>query len=147
MEWFWLMQYYEGLCNILHPFCTRNWPLQKFAFACRNSLRLVWFCRIWNRFCTYLYILPLNLFTALTCQWKSVSRFDSILKGSTLPVRSLSTEAMDKYKYLKIEEVKPFVYSVQLNRPDKMNALNKVLWLWVPFILLFIKIMQRVRLD
>jgi enoyl-CoA hydratase/carnithine racemase len=36
---------------------------------------------------------------------------------------------MSNYKFLKIEETKPFVYSVQLNRPEKMNALNKVLWL------------------
>jgi hypothetical protein len=42
--------------------------------------------------------------------------------------RSLSSEAMAKYKHLKLEEIKPFVYSVQLNRPEKMNALNKVLW-------------------
>ena len=36
---------------------------------------------------------------------------------------------MAKYEFLKIEEVKPFVYSVQLNRPQKMNALNKALWM------------------
>ena len=27
-----------------------------------------------------------------------------------------------------VEEVKPFVYNVQLNRPKKMNALSKELW-------------------
>ena len=32
------------------------------------------------------------------------------------------------WKNLIVEEVKPFVYNVQLNRPNKMNALNKELW-------------------
>ena len=32
------------------------------------------------------------------------------------------------WKNLIVEEVKPFVYNVQLNRPKKMNALTKELW-------------------
>ena len=32
------------------------------------------------------------------------------------------------WKSLVVEEVKPFVYNVQLNRPKKMNALNNELW-------------------
>jgi len=42
--------------------------------------------------------------------------------------RLLSTEVLESFKALKIEEVKPFVYNVQLNREKKLNALNKQLW-------------------
>ena len=42
--------------------------------------------------------------------------------------RSLSTEAIEGFKYLKIVEAKPFVYNVQMDREKKLNALNKQLW-------------------
>jgi len=42
--------------------------------------------------------------------------------------RSLSTEAIESFKYLKIVEAKPFVYNVQMDREKKLNALNKQLW-------------------
>lgn len=42
--------------------------------------------------------------------------------------RCLSNEAMGRFSCLNVTEDKPFVYHVQLNRPDKMNALNKTLW-------------------
>ncbi|KAE9523915.1 hypothetical protein AGLY_015562 [Aphis glycines] len=37
--------------------------------------------------------------------------------------------AMSQYHTLKIESPKEFVYSVQLNRPEKANAMNKAMWL------------------
>lgn len=42
--------------------------------------------------------------------------------------RALSQEVMDNFKHLEVAEVKPFVYSVTLNRPEKRNAMNLVMW-------------------
>jgi len=55
------------------------------------------------------------------------SLFNSVFKmvGTR---RLLSTEAINSFKDLKIVEVKPFVYNVQLNREKKLNALNGTLW-------------------
>lgn len=36
---------------------------------------------------------------------------------------------MSQYKTLKIENPKEFIYNVQLNRPDKANAMNNTMWL------------------
>lgn len=36
---------------------------------------------------------------------------------------------MSQFKTLKIENPKEFVYNVQLNRPDKANAMNSTMWL------------------
>jgi len=36
---------------------------------------------------------------------------------------------MSQYHTLKIENSKEFVYSVQINRPEKANAMNKTMWL------------------
>jgi len=46
------------------------------------------------------------------------------------PFSDTSTASNTKgdWKNLIVEEVKPFVYNVQLNRPKKMNALSKELW-------------------
>jgi len=43
-------------------------------------------------------------------------------------VRKMSELHPHKFENLIVEKVKPFVYNVQLNRPKKMNALNKDLW-------------------
>lgn len=37
--------------------------------------------------------------------------------------------SMSQYHTLKIENSKEFVYSVQLNRSEKANAMNKTMWL------------------
>merc|ERR1719510_2436291 len=42
--------------------------------------------------------------------------------------RALSADAIGNFKFLKIEELKPFVYNVQMNREKKLNALNKGIW-------------------
>merc|ERR1712241_109877 len=42
--------------------------------------------------------------------------------------RQMSEYHAQKWDNLIVEKVKPFVYNVQLNRPKKMNALNKELW-------------------
>lgn len=34
-----------------------------------------------------------------------------------------------RYQTLKIESPKEFVFNVQLNRPDKANAMNTPMWL------------------
>ncbi|KAF6215445.1 hypothetical protein GE061_010198 [Apolygus lucorum] len=36
--------------------------------------------------------------------------------------------ASKQYKTLKLTVPKPFVYHVELNRPDKLNAFNRDLW-------------------
>ena len=54
--------------------------------------------------------------------------FIKVLKMSGNGRRSLSTEAIEGFKYLKIVEAKPFVYNVQMDREKKLNALNKQLW-------------------
>lgn len=46
----------------------------------------------------------------------------------SLNVRKMSEFHPQKFDNLVVEKVKPFVYNVQLNRPKKMNALNKELW-------------------
>ena len=51
-----------------------------------------------------------------------------VLKMARGGQRQLSTEAIESFKHLKIIEVKPFVYNVQMNREKKLNALNKQLW-------------------
>ena len=51
-----------------------------------------------------------------------------VLKMARGSQRQLSTEAIESFKHLKIIEVKPFVYNVQMNREKKLNALNKQLW-------------------
>merc|ERR1719273_1999009 len=55
------------------------------------------------------------------------SLFNSVFKKLGTR-RLLSTEAINSFKDVKIIEVKPFVYNVQLNREKKLNALNKQLW-------------------
>ena len=50
-----------------------------------------------------------------------------VLKMARGSQRQLSTEAIASFKHLKIIEVKPFVYNVQMNREKKLNALNKQL--------------------
>ena len=67
----------------------------------------------------------------------------SLLSASALIPRLLSTSKLflsdmapdagtkGNWKYLIVQEVKPFVYNVQLNRPKKMNALSKELWGYV----------------
>ena len=42
--------------------------------------------------------------------------------------RLLSTEAMASFTCIKVEEAKPFVYNVQFNRPEKLNAFNRTHW-------------------
>jgi len=44
--------------------------------------------------------------------------------------RLCSSEAEQplQYETLKVEVPKPFVYHVQLNRPDKLNSFNTALW-------------------
>lgn len=37
--------------------------------------------------------------------------------------------AMSQYHTLKIENSKECVYNVQINRPEKANAMNKTMWL------------------
>jgi len=56
------------------------------------------------------------------------SLLSSVLKMARGSQRQLSTEAIASFKHLKIIEVKPFVYNVQMNREKKLNALNKQLW-------------------
>ena len=51
-----------------------------------------------------------------------------VLKMARSSQKQLSTEAIEGFKHLKIIEVKPFVYNVQMNREKKLNALNKQLW-------------------
>jgi len=55
------------------------------------------------------------------------SLFNSVFKKLGTR-RLLSTEAINSFKDVKIVEVKPFVYNVQLNREKKLNALNGTLW-------------------
>ena len=55
----------------------------------------------------------------------SLGAKSSVLRTLT---RSLSSEAMAKYKALEVTEVKPFVYHVAMNRPDKRNAFNLEMW-------------------
>ena len=43
-------------------------------------------------------------------------------------MRSLSSEALSQFKSLNVTEVKPFVYSVALNRPKKRNAMDEGMW-------------------
>ena len=43
--------------------------------------------------------------------------------------RCLSSDAINKFKTLKIVEEKPFIYNVQMNREKKLNALNTEMWL------------------
>lgn len=48
-----------------------------------------------------------------------------------IPARSLASgTASDGYCYetLLVEQPRPFVFHVQMNRPDKMNALNVPMW-------------------
>lgn len=37
------------------------------------------------------------------------------------------------FDHLLVSNPKEFVYQVQLNRPDKMNALNNIMWEYVDF--------------
>lgn len=51
--------------------------------------------------------------------------------GSTIKARNLSegaTTTTYSYNSLNVTVPSPFVYSVELNRPKKMNALNKEIW-------------------
>lgn len=41
----------------------------------------------------------------------------------------MSKISMSKYHTLKIENPKEFIYNVQLNRPEKANAMNSAMWL------------------
>ena len=51
--------------------------------------------------------------------------------AASIRVRCLSAEAMGQFEHLEVKEVKPFVYSVALDRPDKRNALNMKMWEYV----------------
>ena len=70
---------------------------------------------------------------------------ESLITGQnlTIPllhgVRKMSELHPHKFENLIVEKVKPFVYNVQLNRPKKMNALNKDLWRYVTQVITFRK--------
>ena len=54
----------------------------------------------------------------------------TMTKAETIMARRcLSSDAINKFKTLKIVEEKPFVYNVQMNREKKLNALNTEMWL------------------
>lgn len=40
-----------------------------------------------------------------------------------------ATEVAAEFKTLAISSPKPFVFHVELNRPKKLNAINKDMWL------------------
>lgn len=42
---------------------------------------------------------------------------------------SMSTDKDIQFKTLNVSVPKPFVYHVELNRPDKLNAMNNTMWL------------------
>lgn len=46
---------------------------------------------------------------------------------SNLNAAKLSTKT--KYETLSVTVPKPFVYNVELNRPDKLNAINSPMWM------------------
>lgn len=52
------------------------------------------------------------------------------LKMSNLAKIQLATcSTLPKYETLAVTTPKPFVVHVELNRPEKLNAMNKKMWL------------------
>ncbi len=43
-------------------------------------------------------------------------------------MRGLSSDAIASFSCLQVEQPKPFVYHVQLNRPEKRNAFDRPHW-------------------
>lgn len=45
--------------------------------------------------------------------------------------RNMTTAKKMEYKFetLSVTEAKPFVYHVAFNRPDRLNAFNRTMWL------------------
>lgn len=50
------------------------------------------------------------------------------IEGKPLLNRMLSTSKI-QFETLAVTSPKPFVYHVELNRPDQLNAMNKPMWL------------------
>jgi len=57
---------------------------------------------------------------------KASSKF--LPPSTPLFCRLLSSEAMASFTCIKVEEIKPFVYNVEFNRPEKRNAFNRIHW-------------------
>lgn len=57
-------------------------------------------------------------------------------KISDSQMKHLSSAGTGKqlYESLAVTVSKPFVYSVQLNRPKRLNALNETMWQYVQFL-------------
>lgn len=47
------------------------------------------------------------------------------------PAPSCAADSIPNYETLQLNVPKPFVYHVQLKRPEKYNAMNKTMWLLV----------------
>ena len=58
----------------------------------------------------------------------SIAASSKVLPQTPALCRLLSTEAMASFTCIKVEEAKPFVYNVQFNRPEKLNAFNRTHW-------------------
>ncbi|XP_022187912.2 LOW QUALITY PROTEIN: delta(3,5)-Delta(2,4)-dienoyl-CoA isomerase, mitochondrial [Nilaparvata lugens] len=66
--------------------------------------------------------------------FRSILNSRITLNGSQSMIKTIcsskmSSEACSQYKTLKLTVEKPFVYHVQLQRPDKYNAMNQTMWI------------------
>ena len=68
--------------------------------------------------------------TAKTSLLSGPLRIQHLQETRMQPFSEMTSDISTKgnWKNLVVEEIKPFVYNVQLNRPKKMNALTKELW-------------------
>ncbi|KAF2882588.1 hypothetical protein ILUMI_23605 [Ignelater luminosus] len=64
--------------------------------------------------------------SSLVIRQISSSLFNSIRSRSNISLANMSTKT--KFETLSITVPKPFVYNVELNRPDKLNAFNGTMW-------------------
>lgn len=52
-------------------------------------------------------------------------------------ILSENNTAISEYKTLAVTTPKPFVFHVELNRPQRYNAINKEMWMYVIFQIAF----------
>lgn len=56
----------------------------------------------------------------------------NVLPGMSLLTRNCSSKAVPQYETLSVSLQSPFVFHVELNRPERLNSMNKTMWRYVP---------------